>query len=311
MFLSETLAIGAATCIALSGMLIAELKGRVDVVRLARWQMLAAFGMTAAASLVVGGWRTLEGWQVQLLALSGVAGIVIASTTYFAAIYAAGPRVTALLFSLTSPIALAMGYVFLNETITARQGVGIALVLAGIVLAIGRPRRYGGDGKGVPAVSIDAPLPHGAPVGASRTFMIGIALGVVTAIGQAAGSLLARPAMAAGVEPFTAMAVRSGVAAIFFVALLAVPLAVLHRPYRFRAVDLGIGVGSAFFGTGLGMSLLMAALATGNVGIVSTLSSMTPVVILPMVWLRTGVAPQASAWAGAALAVAGTAFISL
>ena len=49
----------------------------------------------------------------------------------------------------------------------------------------------------------------------------------------------------------------------------------------------------AFFGTGLGMSLLMAALATGSIGIVTTLSSMTPIMILPMVWARTGTPPRA------------------
>jgi len=310
-FLSELLALSAALCIALSGMLIGELKGRVDVIRLARWQMLAAFAMTAGAALVVGGWRALQVWQIGLLALSGVAGIIIASTTYFAAIYLAGPRVTALLFSLTAPIALLLGYVVLDETISPRQGIGIVCVLVGIVLAIGMPRRFGGAGTGKPAVSVEVAVPNEAPVAPSRTFVLGVVLGVVTAIGQAVGTLLARPAMAAGAEPFAAMAVRSGVAALFFVALLAVPVAVLHRPYRFRLADLGLGVSAAFFGTGLGMSLLMAALATGNVGIVSTLSSMTPVVILPMVWLRSGTPPSFNAWCGAGLAVIGTALISL
>jgi uncharacterized membrane protein len=54
----------------------------------------------------------------------------------------------------------------------------------------------------------------------------------------------------------------------------------------------------------------MAALRTGNVGIVSTLSSITPVLVLPMVWLRTGQRPAAAAWLGAALVIAGTALIS-
>jgi len=97
---SEILAIMAATCIAFSSLLISELRGRVGVLRLARWQMVLAFVMTAAVSVALGGWRTLEAWQVGMLAASSAAGIVIASTTYFAAIYAAGPRVTALLFSL-------------------------------------------------------------------------------------------------------------------------------------------------------------------------------------------------------------------
>lgn len=311
MFVSELLALAAAICIAASGMLISELKGRVDVVRLARWQMSAAFAMTGMASLAVGGWRSLEAWQAGMLALSGLSGIIVASTTYFAAIYMAGPRVTALLFSLTSPIALLLGYVAFGETVDLQQAFGMALVLAGILLAIGVPRRFGGLGKGLPAVSVEAPLPHDAPVAPSRTFRIGIALGIVTAVGQAGGSLLARPVMAAGVEPFTAMAVRSGVAALFFTLLLLVPLAALRRPYSFRRGDLGLALGSAFVGTGLGMSLLMAALAGGNVGIVSTLSSMTPVVILPMVWLRSGVAPSRTAWAGAGLAVLGTALISI
>lgn len=297
MFLSETLAVAAATCIAVSGMLIGELGGRVDVIRLARWQMLAAFAMTAAASLAVGGWRTLASGQAGLLAASGFSGIIIASTTYFAAIYLAGPRITALLFSLTAPFALALGYVALGEAITTRQAAGVALVLAGVLLAVGFPS--------------GAPVEERRGAAERRRLRIGVVLGVVTALGQAGGSLLARPAMASGVEPFTAMAVRSGVAALFFLALLAVPLAALRRPYRFRAADFGIAMGSALFGTGLGMSLLMAALADGNVGIVSTLSSMTPVVILPMVWLRSGVAPPVMAWVGAALAVAGTALISL
>jgi drug/metabolite transporter (DMT)-like permease len=295
MFLSEILAIAAATCIATSGMLISELTGRVHVLRLARWQLTAAFVMTGIASLVLGGWRTIGGSDLFYLAASSLFGIVIASTTYFATIYSIGPRRTALLFSLTSPFALALGYVVLGETIGARQGGGIVLVLAGIVLAIGLP------GRNDPTAALRQ----------SRVSWIGIGLGVVTALGQALGSLFARPAMAAGAEPFTAMAIRSGIAALFFTLLAFLPLQAWKRSYTFEPKALLIAVTAAFFGTGLGMSLLMAALGHGNVGIVSTLSSMTPVMILPMVWARTGRAPSATAWAGAALAVAGTALISL
>jgi drug/metabolite transporter (DMT)-like permease len=41
------------------------------------------------------------------------------------------------------------------------------------------------------------------------------------------------------------------------------------------------------------------------------LSSMTPIVILPMIWIRTGIAPPARGWIGAALAVAGVGLISV
>lgn len=289
MYLAEILALSAAVCIAMSGMLVGELQGRLPLFDLARLQMLAAFAMTGAVSLALGGWRSVEPWHLGFLAVSSLFGIILASTTYFATIYIAGPRTTALLFSLTSPFAVLLGYLFLGETITPRQGVGIALVLAGILLAIGRR----------PAK------------GPARLAWSGIALGVVTALGQALGSLAARPAMAAGVEPFTAMAVRSGLAALFFLLLLLVPLPVFRPAARVAPRSYVFAGGSAFFGVGLGMSLLMAALAHGNVGIVSTLSSMTPVLILPMVWARTGIVPPATAWLGAVLAVAGTALISL
>lgn len=287
-------------------MLINELKGRVDVIRLARWQMLAAFAMTGGAALVIGGWKTIGADEFALLAASSLFGIIIASTTYFAAIYTAGPRTTALLFTLASPFSLLLGYLFLSETIDMRQALGVGLVLAGIAMAVGLRRR-----DTVAAIEVSAAGVASIALKQSTPAWVGIALGIVTALGQVLGSLMARPAMEAGVEPIAAMAVRSGIAALFFLALVPLPFRFLHQPYAFRRSDAGIAIASAFFGTGLGMSLLMAALVTGNVGIVTTLSSMTPIMILPMVWLRSGVPPVTAAWIGAAIAVAGTTMISL
>jgi len=157
-FVSELLAISAALCIALSGMLINELKGRVDVIRLARWQMLAAFAMTGGAALVIGGWKTIGADEFALLAASSLFGIIIASTTYFAAIYTAGPRTTALLFTLASPFSLLLGYLFLGETIDMRQALGVGLVLAGIAMAVGLRRRDTVAAIGVSAVGVASRL---------------------------------------------------------------------------------------------------------------------------------------------------------
>lgn len=285
---SEVFALAAAFCIALSSMFLSELKGRVPLFQLARWQMLAAFVMTGLVSLVLGGWRTVGPLQFWQLAASSVAGIAIASTAYFATIYMLGPRITALLFSLTAPFAVALGYLVIGETITLAQGLGVALVLGGIILAIGLPAEASGKIRLWP----------------------GIPIGLLMAFGQAVGSICARPAMASGVEPFTAMALRSGLAGLFFVILSFTPLAASSRqPFQIGAF--GLATVSAFLGAGLGMSLLMAALHNGDVGIVSTLSSMTPIVILPMVWIRTGRPPSLAAWLGALLAISGTALISL
>lgn len=312
--ISEILAVAAALCAALSSMFISDLKGRVPLLQLARWQMIAAFVMTALISLAIGGWRSVSLWHLEYLAASSFFGIAIASTTYFAAIYSVGPRITALLFSLTSPFALALGYVALGETITARQGLGVVLVLAGVVMAIGTPRRFRAGGSSAPAMTVITPSSIPVTVEpkppAMGPLLPGVVFGVVTALGQAIGTLFARPAMADGVEPFTAMAVRCGLAAVFFLAIMALPIGRV-RNVRVQPDALGLTIASAFFGMVLGMSCLMAALHNGEAGIVATLSSMTPVLILPMVWIRSGQRPSSAAWLGAALAIVGTALISI
>ena len=308
MFASEAFAISAAVCFALTSMFLAELRGRVPLFQLTRWQMVATFIMTGLVSILIGGWRTVGPVQFWQLAGSSVAGITIASTTYFATIYAVGPRITALLYSLTAPFAVLLGYLVYGETISISQGLGILLVLAGILLAIGIQ-------QGLGSVDLEeaqgkTKSPEGLGVEFKWGLWPGLGFGIVTALGTAVGNLLARPAMAAGVEPFTAMGLRSGLAALIFVILSVTPLG-NNSLQPVRAGALVLVVASAFVGATLGMSLLMAALHTGNVGIVSTLSSMTPVLILPMMWIRSGRRPGLAAWLGAFLAIAGTALISL
>jgi drug/metabolite transporter (DMT)-like permease len=62
---------------------------------------------------------------------------------------------------------------------------------------------------------------------------------------------------------------------------------------------------------GVGMSLILLALKHGNVGLVAILSSVTPVLVLPLLWLRLKRAPAPGAWLGAGFAVLGTALVLL
>lgn len=292
--LAAALSLAAALAFAASAMAVSALGGRVGLMQLARWQMGAAFVCTMAVSALTGGWRVVTLAQFGLLAASSAVGIMLASTTYLATIRATGPRASALLFSLAAPFGVIFGRVFLGEVVSPGQVLGILLVLAGIALAI-----FAEPDHRVPA----------RPSAAGQGAWAGVALGVVTAAGQAVGTLLARPAMAGGVEPFTAMAIRSGLGAFFFMALLALPAT--RSPRLPSRSDLGLILASALTGMVLGMVLMMAALSSGQVGVVATLTSTTPVMILPMVWLATRRAPAPRAWAGAGLAVAGSALISL
>ena len=59
----------------------------------------------------------------------------------------------------------------------------------------------------------------------------------------------------------------------------------------------------------LGMTLILIALRDGQAGLVAVLSSGTPVLILPLLWLVYKRRPASGAWLGALLAVSGTALI--
>lgn len=134
--LAVALSLAAAATFALSAMQIDSVTGRVSALQLARWQMGLAFLMTAAASLVLGGWRTIGVDQFLWLAGSSAAGIMLATTTYVATIQLLGPRLNALVFTLSAPFALVLGYAFRAETVNLTQAAGVGLILAGIVLAI-------------------------------------------------------------------------------------------------------------------------------------------------------------------------------
>jgi drug/metabolite transporter (DMT)-like permease len=62
---------------------------------------------------------------------------------------------------------------------------------------------------------------------------------------------------------------------------------------------------------GLGMTLIMLALQHANVATVGMLSALSPVLILPMLWLVQKQPPPLVAWLGAFVSCAGTALIVL
>ena len=59
----------------------------------------------------------------------------------------------------------------------------------------------------------------------------------------------------------------------------------------------------------LGMSLLLWSLGHGDTGVATILSATTPVILLPLLWLRLRQVPAPGAWLGAMLTVVGTALL--
>jgi drug/metabolite transporter (DMT)-like permease len=139
----------------------------------------------------------------------------------------------------------------------------------------------------------------------------GVALGLLAALCQAVSSLIAKPVMVTGVDPIAATAVRVSATCIAQFALLWSGFAAA-RAQQQATPRILLQVGwIGFLGMGVGMTFILLALQHGDVGLVAILSSVSPVLVLPLLWWRLGRAPASGAWLGAGLTVLGTALVLL
>lgn len=290
----EIAALGAAVCWALTGIISAGPAGHLGAPAFNRVRQIFVTAMLALYVLATGAWRELDAANVWPLLASGLIGIFIGDTLLFATLNRVGPRRSGILFALNAPIAAMLGWLLLGETLSTKAVFGIALIVGGVLLAIlfGKRRSQLHQWE-----TVKGPL------------WIGVALGLGAATGQAIGSIIARPVMATGIDPFLASMLRVGIAAAFLSILIQLPIPALKPkgPLTWKVAALTALTG--ILALAIGMTLLLFALSGGKVGIVSTLSATSPVIILPLLWLRTGERPAAGAWAGAALVVAGMALI--
>jgi len=115
--------------------------------------------------------------------------------------------------------------------------------------------------------------------------------------------------MAAGLDPVAASAVRmtAGFACHALLWCTGLQMARVQSALQWR--DLAYTFASAALAMALGMTLILKALQHGSAGLVGMLSSVSPVLLLPLLWWRTGQRPAWGAWLGAAMAVVGCALI--
>jgi drug/metabolite transporter (DMT)-like permease len=285
----ELAALGAALCWAATGMMAPWPVSRLGPFAFNRWRQIFAGLVLGAIVLASGTWPAFDLRDLSLLALSGLAGVLLGDSLLFTAIHRLGPRRAGVIFALNAPIAAGLGWLFLGETLSLQACLGVGLCAGGVALAI----RFGGG---------RAPRDWEPVRGA---FGFGLAAGLGAALGQALGALIARPVMAAGFDPFAASFLRVGVAAFGMVALSRLPAIAAYQIAPITPRVAAATAATALVGLGGGLTLLLFALTGGKVGVVSTLAATSPVMILPMIWAVSGRRPAPAAWAGAALVVAG------
>jgi drug/metabolite transporter (DMT)-like permease len=290
----DWLALAAAGCWALTSVLSAPQARHLGAIAFTRWRMLLVFFMLLPVVVFTGSWHSMTLGQAAVLALSGLIGIFIGDTALFAAMNRLGPRRTGVLFATHALFSALMGFALLDERMGAQAMLGGLLVVGGVMTAVA----WGSHKDESHAwETVRGP------------WMLGVALGLLAALCQALGSLIAKPVMVTGVDPVAATVLRVAATSVaHFVLLWAgfMPARAQQAPTR-RVLSL-VAL-SGFIGMGLGMSLILLALQHGDVGMVGILSSVSPVLVLPLLWWRLGRAPAQGAWLGAALTVFGTVLV--
>jgi drug/metabolite transporter (DMT)-like permease len=290
----DFLALGAAACWALGSVTSVSPARHLGAFAFTRWRMLLVALMLWTVTLIMGTWRTLPMQSWGLMGLSGLIGIFVGDTALFAAMNRLGPRRAGVLFATHAVFSAALGFWLLGERMNLQAAGGAALTVAGVMTAI----LVGRSKEDVHSWEADR--------GSVR---MGVALGLLAALCQALGSLIVKPVMSGGVDPIAASAVRVSVAcaAHFCLLALGLRLARAHQPANLRVlVQTAL---NGFIAMGIGMTLILLALKKGDVGMVAILSSVSPVLVLPLLWWRLGRAPAAGAWVGAVLTVLGTVLI--
>lgn len=298
MTLAELAALAAAACWALGGLFSVPPVKHLGAIAFLRLRMLVVVS-TLFAYLLVRGEVSAQLFSIPLhdmwlLALSGVIGIWLGDMMIFLTLDRLGPRRTSILFASNAPIQVILGTIFLGETMTTLQIFGCVLVMSGAYCAI----VYGKRASQIHQWETVTGL-----------LIVGVLLGLGSGLGQAVGALIAKPVMDKGVSPEAAVILR-GSAALFILWICLVlrlpkqraknPLTPTILLWTFLSCTLGMSIG---------MSLLLYAMGNGDLGKVAILSATTPIVLLPMLWIKTKERPALGAWIGALLAVLGVVFL--
>jgi drug/metabolite transporter (DMT)-like permease len=290
----DLFALGAAVCWAVGSVMSVTPARHLGAFAFTRWRMAMVAVMLWTVVAFQGTWGSFDVHAWGVMAVSGLVGIFIGDTALFSAINRLGPRRAGVLFATHAAFSAALGFVWLDERMSLQAFAGAVLTMAGVMTAILLGRHKGETHEW------EADRGH---VG------VGVALALVAALCQAVGSLIAKPVMALQVDPVMASAVRVTVATAAHGVLLMSGFAAARATQAPTMRVLGQTALNGFIAMGIGMTLVLLALEKGDVGMVAILSSVSPILVLPLLWFQLKRAPALGAWVGATLTVAGTALI--
>lgn len=247
---------------------------------------LGSFLWLTTGNLVPGDTTSRQLW---LLALSAFLGLAFGDAFYFRSLNLIGPRRATLLSASTPVVTALLAVPLLGETLGRVTWFGILLTTGGIIWVIAEH------------IEKDSPVAN---------LKAGVFYGLVGAFGQATGLLVAKSAMQGTMPAVSAAFFRmfSSAVMVWVWGTLTANVSKVQPVFRnretFRALVL-----ASLLGPVTGVSLVLFAYRTTEAGVVATLSTLYPLFIVPVVWLRGDETPSFRTIAGTVIAVAGVAII--
>ena len=288
------LAILAAFCWAVASLISADVTRTIGGLVFNRLRLFFVSIMLITYTTIINTWETIIFSYLNIIIISGIIGIFLGDTLLFIALQKIGPRRNNILFSLAAPFTVLLNISFLGAEMSLVNLLGCFIVFGGVVIAISYGSNTDNDHRWE---TIEGSL------------IIGIIFGILAALCQAVGLIMMKPILDAGADPIASAAIRTSISCFLlaFTFFLKSKNFVSKIPLNKQIILKSII--SGFLGMALGMSLLLIALQKADAGIVATLSSTSPIMILFFIWMLTKKIPTIGAWIGTITAILGTGLI--
>lgn len=198
------------------------------------------------------------------LGLSGVVGLVLGDSFLFQSYLWIGPRLGMLMMSMAPIIAAFLAAIFLGESLSGMQWLGVFLAVSG-----------------TGAVVMDQPPTEPRR---ARDHRRGLLFGIGAATGQAVGLVLAKQGLVGDYPALSGNLMRmlSAAAAIWIATILMRQVGNTFRRVAEQPGALGPIFGGAATGPFMGVWLSLVAIQLTRVGVASTLMALSPIFLLPV-----------------------------
>jgi drug/metabolite transporter (DMT)-like permease len=288
------IATSAALCWAVASLISADVTRKIGGLAFNRLRLFFVSLILISYTFYLNTWNTINQDFLFVILLSGIIGIFLGDTLLFIALQKIGPRRNNILFSLAAPFTVILNIFFLNEIMSLINLIGCIIVFFGVVVAIA----YGNSRDKNHRWEL-----------VEGNIYLGVAFGIGAALCQAIGLIMMKPILTMGADPIASASLRTAISCIFLTFTFFFNYKIFKTQTSLTLKIIGQSVLSGFLGMALGMSLLLIALKNADAGIIATLSSTSPVMILFLIWLITKKMPTIGAWIGTILAIIGSGLI--